>query len=256
MADKRYPPDNSFAVRINRWALSLSRHWLRVLLLVITLYVGLPFLAPTLMHFGLTGPANIIYTAYSPLCHQLAFRSFFLYGEQSAYPRTAANVPGLKPFEAYSADVAQVTGSNVNLYDWNLDVQLTSREFRGDPQMGYKVAVCERDVAIYGALLLGGMLYSIPIVRRYLRPVPIWLYLVLGILPIAIDGFSQLLSYPPFNLWPIRETAPFFRVLTGALFGLMNAWLAFPHLEETAHQATLELEEKFAIRASRETAGD
>src|SRR5258708_1914752 len=93
MANKDYPPDNSFAVRVNRWALGLSRRWLTVLLLVITLYVGLPFVAPTLMHFGLTGPASFLYTAYSPLCHQLAFRSLFLFGQQPVYPRTAANVP-------------------------------------------------------------------------------------------------------------------------------------------------------------------
>ncbi len=251
MANKDYPPDNSFAVRVNRWALGLSRRWLTVLLLVITLYVGLPFVAPTLMHFGLTGPASFLYTAYSPLCHQLAFRSFFLFGQQPVYPRTAANVPGIQPFEAFSADVARVTGTNTNLSDWSLDLELAARQFTGDPQMGYKVAICERDIAIYSALLLGGLIYSIPAVRRHLRPVPLWLYVLLGIMPIAIDGFSQLLGYPPFNLWAIRETTPEFRVLTGALFGFMNAWLAFPHLEETARQAKLELEEKFATRASR-----
>src|SRR5450755_4945627 len=97
------PPDDSFAVRANRWALNLSRHRLRWLLLIIGLYVGLPFVAPTLMHFGLTGPANLIYTAYSPLCHQFSFRSWFLFGEQPAYPRAAAGVPGLLPFDAFAS---------------------------------------------------------------------------------------------------------------------------------------------------------
>jgi hypothetical protein len=40
-----------------------------------------------------------------------------------------------------------------------------------------------------------------------------------------------MLSYPPFDLWPVRETLPAFRILTGAMFGLMNVWLAFPYLE-------------------------
>lgn len=251
MADNNYPPDNSFAVRVNRWALTLSRRWLTTLLIVIGLYVGLPFLAPTLMHFDLTGPAKLIYTAYSPLCHQFAFRSFFLFGAQPAYPRAVADVAGLKPFDAFSSNVFAATGNNVNLSDWSLDLELTARQFIGDSQMGYKIAICERDIAIYLALFLGGLIYSIPAVRRNLRPVPIWLYVLLGVMPIAIDGFSQLFGYAPFSLWAVRETSPELRVLTGALFGLMNAWLAFPHLEETARQAKLELEQKFAARANR-----
>ena len=80
MSDKApIKPDSSFAVRANRWALGLSRRWLRWLLLLIGLYVGLPFVAPTLMHFGVTGPARFLYTAYSPMCHQFAFRSWFLF---------------------------------------------------------------------------------------------------------------------------------------------------------------------------------
>ena len=70
-------------------------------------------------------------------------------------------------------------------------------------------------------------------------------------MPIAIDGFSQLFGYPPFSFWAIRETTPAFRTLTGALFGLMNAWLAFPYLEDSARSAKAELEEKFAVRRSR-----
>ena len=78
-------PDNSFGVRANRFVWNISRHWLRWVLLLVAIYVGLPFAAPTLMHFGLTGPANAIYTMYSPLCHQLSFRSWFLFGEQFQY---------------------------------------------------------------------------------------------------------------------------------------------------------------------------
>ena len=49
----------------------------------------------------------------------------------------------------------------------------------------------------------------------------------------GLDGFSQLLSYPPFEFWPVRETAPIFRIVTGGLFGLMSAWLGFPHIERS-----------------------
>ena len=41
------------------------------------------------------GAANVVYKMYSPLCHQWAFRSFFLFGEQAYYPHAAAGIPGV-----------------------------------------------------------------------------------------------------------------------------------------------------------------
>lgn len=246
------PSNNSFAVLLNRWTLSASRHYLRWILLFIGLYALLPIAAPVFMHVGLTGPAQAIYTIYTPLCHQFAFRSWFLFGEQPAYPRAAANITDLKPYEAYSDDVNQGSPSPINLSDWTQSMQLLSKGFIGNERMGYKVAICERDIGIYGALFFGGLIYAIPYVRRRLRPVPLWLYFLLGIAPIGIDGFSQLLSEPPFSLWAVRETTPFFRTLTGVLFGLMNAWLAFPYLEQSAHEVVDEIQAKFEKRRQRE----
>jgi uncharacterized membrane protein len=73
----------------------------------------------------------------------------------------------------------------------------------------------------------------------------LYLYAILGLAPIGIDGFSQLFGYPPLNLWPPRETLPVFRVLTGAIFGLMNVWLAFPYFELSMKEQRLALEAKF-----------
>jgi uncharacterized membrane protein len=111
--------------------------------------------------------------------------------------------------------------------------------------MGYKAALCERDVAIYGAMFLAGIAFIF--VRRRVRPVPLLLYALLGLGPIAIDGFSQLLSYPPFEFWPVRETLPGYRILTGALFGIMNVWLAFPYLESSMRENIDAIERKLAL---------
>ena len=67
--------------------------------LFMALYVGLPFFAPTLMKAGVEIPARVIYTIYSPLCHQFGFCSFFLYGEQLFYPLEEAGLNGIKTFE-------------------------------------------------------------------------------------------------------------------------------------------------------------
>ena len=250
----------TFKLRANIFVLRGSRHWLRIALIVIGLYASLPFVAPTLMHFGATGPAQVLYTLYSPFCHQFAFRSFFLFGEQPAYPRAAAGT-SLKPFESYIQNSpefeaalapflgigrAPLTEQTFDPFQFTPQLQFAARAFLGDPQMGYKLTLCERDISIYLAMFTGGLLYSLPYVRRRLRPVPIWLYVLLGLGPIGLDGFSQLLGYPPFNLWAPRETTPIFRVVTGVLFGFMNAWLAFPYLELSMRETRQQLEAKLA----------
>lgn len=253
--------NRSRRVRLNVWVLKLSRRWLRVALVLIGLYAGLPWVAPTLMHLGITGPAHALYFVYGPFCHQFAFRSFFLFGDQTEYPRAISGTT-LAPYEDYISNSPEFSQALTNWvgrpesffdtvdqfdpYLWTFDLQFASKDFFGDPRMGYKLAVCERDIAIYTALFAGGLIYAIPFVRRRLRPIPIWLYVFIGIVPIGLDGLSQLLGYPPFNLWAPRETLPVFRFVTGALFGLANAWLAFPYLELSFRDTREALEAKLA----------
>ncbi len=101
--------------------------------------------------------------------------------------------------------------------------------------VGYKVALCQRDVAIYSGLLLGGIVFAG--VRRRLKPMPIWAWLLFGILPVALDGGSQLLGAFPFLSWLARESTPLLRTVTGLAFGLANAWLANPYVEESMNEA-------------------
>jgi uncharacterized membrane protein len=99
---------------------------------------------------GAKSPANLIYRSYGFVCHQLAFRSWFLFGEQVAYPRVAASVAGIESF-----------GSATGLSEGNSSVDmLAARNFIGNDEVGYKVAFCERDVAIYAAILLFGLIYA------------------------------------------------------------------------------------------------
>jgi uncharacterized membrane protein len=218
-------------VRSNRWVLRGARNWLKVLLGFLFVYTALSLTPPFLMKAGLDGAAKVVHTIYSPMCHQFAFRSWFFFGDQLVYPREVAG-SGLTSFETYAVQDDHFAG--VDVYAWTAQLQVKARSFYGNEQMGYKTALCERDVAIYAAMFLVGLLFAR--VRHWLRPAPIWLYLLLGLVPIGLDGFSQMFSYPPFEFWPIRESLPVFRVVTGSLFGLMNVWLAFPYLEASMRE--------------------
>lgn len=203
------------AVRMNKALLFFTRHWLAIFNLIVLLYVGLPFSSPFLIKAGMTTPARAIYKIYGPLCHQLPFRSWFLFGEQPVYPLERAGLD-VTSYE----EIAGV--SSVDL--------LRDRTFIGNESAGYKVALCQRDVAIYGSIFLAGVAFTF--LRNRLKPLPIWAWFIIGILPIALDGGSQLITSLPFVPFPWRESTPFFRSLTGMLFGVANVWMAYPHVEE------------------------
>lgn len=232
----------SLVIGLDKLIYRLSRNWVTAVNLLLAIYVGLPILAPVLMNVGLTLPARAIYTVYRPMCHQMATRSFFLFGEQVAYPRALAGTD-LQPLEAYAPQLPEFSG--VTDENW-VDFFFAAQRFVGNEQLGYKMALCERDMAIYGFLLLGGILYGFLRKRRQIKPLPLWLFILIGMGPIALDGFSQLFGYyaTPLDgsaasgiqaaigsVFPLRESTPFLRTFTGAIFGFMLAWLTFPHID-------------------------
>jgi uncharacterized membrane protein len=216
IAQGEYPGGNTWSAA-DRFSYWLSKHYMAVLNVIVLIYVGIPILAPVLMKVGATAPATMIYKVYSGMCHQLAFRSWFLFGEQAAYPRAAAGVNGLTTFE-------QATGINTqDLY--------SARQFIGDPTLGYKMALCERDIAIYLSILAFGLIYVLT--GRKIRSIHWMLWVLIALVPIGLDGVSQLISQPPFSLIPYRESTPFLRTLTGFLFGFTTAWFGYPLVESS-----------------------
>ena len=173
-----------------RW---LAWHWLFVANAVLAVLTGLPIAAPVLMAAKLSSAARVIYLLFRPLCHQLPERSFFLFGPQATYTL---------------AELQRLLGPDVPL------------RFAGDASVGYTTALCQRDLATYGAMLLGGLGFAL--VRDRLRALPLGAFVLLC-LPIAVDGLGQL-----FGLW--RSTW-WSRSVTGATFGLAVVWLAYPNLE-------------------------
>ena len=216
--------------RADRFSHWFSRHYLLVFNLLLLLYAGLPFLAPVFMKAGFSPAANVMRAIYSPLCHQWGFRSWYLFGEQAFYPRQAAHMEGIISFE-------QATG----ITDENDPAHLLAREHMGSEILGYKVVLCQRDTAIWGAMLLFGLLFAAT-GRRI--PALHWsLWIVIGLVPVALDGFSQVLSQLGVDwinaLLPYRESTPLLRTLTGSLFGFATAWFGFPVVEETMRETRL-----------------
>lgn len=206
----RTPPRQQVVLGLKRGVRWLADHWVAVLNVFILIYLAGAVAPPFLIRLGASGPANVLYALYKPFCHQYPFRSWFVFGNAAFQP-----LDGPK--------------TTVEMND--------IRDFIGNADVGYKMALCQRDIAIYGAMLLAGIVYGVLHRRIHLPPLPLWLYFVLGIMPMMLDGGVQLLSYliwehlPGLLAQPF-ETIPLMRTLTGTLFGLGVIGVGYPYLGE------------------------
>ncbi len=231
------PPVNSVALRIDRFAGWVGRHWLAVFIVLYGALVWAPFLAPVFMHVGANGPADALYFFYSFLCHQLPERSIFFFGPQPMY------------------SYAQIKAV------WPLDGFAGLRQFIGNPEMGYKVAWSDRMISTYGGLWLGGVIYALLGKRAPRLSLAVWL--LLGVMPIGIDGLSHLFNdlvagttgtgFRDTNSWlqalTLNALPPSFyagdqfgsfnswaRWITGLLFGITTILAAFPSIDRAMRE--------------------
>ena len=216
---------------MQRIVLLLARHWLAFVTVLIAIWVGLPWLAPVMMHWGWTSAAKIIYIIYSFQCHQLPERSFFLFGRQAMYSLAEIQAAWQKTNDPFIL-----------------------RQFIGTPEMGWKVAWSDRMVSMYTSILLAGLLYGL--VRKQTKPASLGNFAIL-LLPMVIDGGTHTISdlagigqgFRDTNLWlqiltnnafpitfyqgdALSSFNSWMRLITGMLFGIALVAFAFPYLND------------------------
>jgi uncharacterized membrane protein len=144
----------------------------------------------------------VLYFVYRITCHQLPHRSWFLGGEALTYDWSV--------IQTYLG-----VGENDVLAAFHNPVR--------DPHLGHQTAFCQREVAIFGSFFLALVAFGLLRHRRHINAIPFKVYL-LALVPIGVDGVTQLLGF--------RESTPFLRTTTGAIFGIATALLVIPQLEE------------------------
>ena len=192
------PRESSASQAASGLVVWIARHWLAFFNTAWGIYVLLPFLAPVFMHLGWYAPARIIYSIYSIFCHQLPDHSYFVFGPQATPSLTTLETGGMAP--------------GLGLFQ--------QRRFIGNPLLGYKVGICQRDVAIYGSIFVGGLIFAL--VRKRVKPLPLKLFIIL-LIPLAVDGLTQLFGLRVSNWW--------LRSITGAIFGFAAVFLAYPYVQ-------------------------
>lgn len=198
----------------NALNVKIRRGYALLFAFVFIFIIGMSALPAVLMADGYFTAGRLLYRGFHLLCHQYPWRSWFLRGEQPFYPLISEN-KGVKSFE-------EASGFTIT--------EISPRTFYGSHVMGYKMAICQRDTAIYGTMALFGVLFFLS--GNKIRGINWKMWLVFGILPIGLDGGSQLLSQVIPSI-PFRESTPLLRSITGALFGFLTCWYLLPKLEET-----------------------
>jgi hypothetical protein len=207
-------------------------------------FIGLPFLAPLLMKIGWVDAARIVYFLYSLECHQLPQRSFFLFGQKMMY-----SLPEIQAAWQATNDT------------------LVLRQFVGNPEMGWKVAWCERTTWWYGSIWVSAQIYGA--IRGRLPSLSLSA-LIWSALPIAVDGGTHFISdlagigngFRDNNAWLARLTHYSFpsafyagdafgsfnswmRLTTAVVLGLAIVWFAFPQIEIYMNKMAHTIEFKF-----------
>jgi len=97
--------------------------------------------------------------------------------------------------------------------------------------LGYQLALCARNLAIYASLAGGTWLYWW-LRRQAIVILPLdWRLWLLTMVPMALDGGTQLFGW--------RESTWELRTLTGLIFGLGACWFLLPRLDQALNPAPL-----------------
>ncbi|MBU1886544.1 MAG: DUF2085 domain-containing protein [Candidatus Micrarchaeota archaeon] len=167
--------------------------------------VGLIFVTPFL---AFDHDVNYLYDAFGQTCHQKLSRSLCVMSDSDSF---------------WIADCTPQNGEYVKGLSDRKPITVS-----GDGYIGYKIPVCARDIGLYVAMLLGGAIY--PIVRdmKDKRMYPV-IYLLLAMVPIALDGGIQFISDAGFVAFAYESTN-LIRLITGGIAGVVASIYAIPVL--------------------------
>ncbi len=87
---------------------------------------------------------------------------------------------------------------------------------------GHQLGLCARNLSIYSSMFLGSLIFVLS--KKRLPGIPWWLW-ILMILPMALDGLTQMVG--------LRESTWELRLITGTLFGSGSVWFVLPYMQKT-----------------------
>jgi len=167
-----------------------------LLYMILATVIAVPIFITPLFLFGNSNLFNSIHQLYSPLCHQITSRSF-------CYFPSSATIEDCYSKSELKMNKERIVSKNGNV--------------------GYKFPVCSRDVGFYLFAFLGGIFLSMIDIYRNNEP-PNSLWLILALIPIGLDGGTQLIG--------MRESTNLIRLITGSIAGFILPFYIIPMLNK------------------------
>jgi uncharacterized membrane protein len=197
----------------------LTKNITEIMLVFLLFYAITPFLSPVLFSMNPDSVvAKNIQNIYTLFCHQRPQSSLFLFGGENS--QHFYTLEELKELSFVPKDSLVSSGAG----------------YWGNEEIGYKVAYCIRDIGIYSALSLIGLLLVIFMnVKKKIVKVH-WSVILFLMLPMALDGIFQFFVMF-FDISWIPEAyllSMIKKLITGALFGIGGALLIFPNLKDAS----------------------
>ena len=193
--------------------------------LFLFLFLLVSILPAVFMVTGNEKIAKSIHSVYRVSCHQRVERSIFLFGIEG-------------PVNFYTLEELKFLGV---IPERNPKVPPAHAEdifgypYLGDEVVGYKTALCIRDLSIYSAILITGAIYILWAKKNKKVVKFDWKLILILMIPMMVDGTFQLIA--EIFRWEWVPDAYFAnnlkRIITGAMFGIGFALLIFPNLMES-----------------------
>ncbi len=156
----------------------------------VLLFTGPIFIAPFLAS-SVPQIFEFLHDAYALTCHQLTTRSLCYF---------------------QNGTISDCMQSGTNITD-------RERIINAHGIIGYKFPVCARDLAICGAMIIGGIIFLF--IRKIDdNIVPPFIYFLIALVPIALDGGTQFLG--------LRQSTNELRLITGFIAGIVVPFCVIP----------------------------
>lgn len=201
------------------------------LTLFVFLYLFFAFLSPMLMKYGNYDLGVKIQKIYERFCHQRVERALFLFSERSL-------------FSTYNDDIFKDEREDdryTYLPDWLakiLEKNYDGHGKWGNEEMGYKVAICIRDIALYGSFLIVSVILQVLYyLFKFSKKISLRTLMIM-LSPILLDVFIQILI----DIFSLIPTTHWFydnwvrRILTGLIAGSSIAIYLFGELLTIGHE--------------------
>lgn len=194
----------------------MGKTFFSVYTIVLTLLLIWTFFTPVLA-FTDSPQTQTAYDVGVYLCHQKISRSICIFKTLDSY---------------YIGDCTKQNGQYVE----GDNRIIKAVDEKGN--IGFKLPICSRDIGIYLAMLIGG-LYCYKTRKIDSKDIPPSIWLVLALIPLGIDGTTQLLSNFGISLPFIGfyESTNLVRLITGLISGIALPFYIFPLVNAYSRKA-------------------